>query len=444
MQTFELAVRAGARLLPGGDARSAARRRCCSTSTRSGSCAARAASGFALGQYVNDRPYVASSFLSVAIARGVRHRAGGQSKERPELARRSRCRSRPTLPAVPCRGGEALLRRLFEPLGYAVDGDAHAARRAFPEWGESRVLHASRCAATLRLRDLLAHLYVLVPVLDDDKHYWVGDDEVEKLLRHGEGWLRRASGARADRAALPQARSARLDDAGAGAARRGSRRRRGRGARRARRRRVEERVSLQRAAARHACRPCCRRSGARRVLDLGCGEGELLRACCARPAHRDRRRGRLAPRARARRASGCSSTACRTAQRERIALLHGSLDLPRRAPARASTPRRWSRSSSTSTRRGWRAFERVLFGTRGPALVVVTTPNAEYNVRFETLPAGHAPPPRPPLRVDARRVRAPGRRASPTAHGYAVALPAGRAGGRRGRAADADGGVRAR
>ena len=40
-----------------------------------------------------------------------------------------------------------------------------------------------------RCKQLLSHLYVLVPVLDNDKHYWVSDDEVEKLLRHGEGWL---------------------------------------------------------------------------------------------------------------------------------------------------------------------------------------------------------------------------------------------------------------
>src|SRR5947208_3871552 len=34
------------------------------------------------------------------------------------------------------------------------------------------------------------------------------------------------------------------------------------------------------------------------------------------------------------------------------------------------------------------AFERVLFEQATPKLVVLTTPNSEYNVRFETLPAG--------------------------------------------------------
>ena len=46
-----------------------------------------------------------------------------------------------------------------------------------------------RLSATKTVKELLTHLYVLMLVLDGDKHYWIGDDEVEKLLRHGERWL---------------------------------------------------------------------------------------------------------------------------------------------------------------------------------------------------------------------------------------------------------------
>src|SRR5204863_4137904 len=42
---------------------------------------------------------------------------------------------------------------------------------------------------TTTLAELLAHLYVLVPVFDGRKHYFVGEDELEKLLAKGEGWL---------------------------------------------------------------------------------------------------------------------------------------------------------------------------------------------------------------------------------------------------------------
>src|SRR3954451_24923436 len=75
--------------------------------------------GFALEQYVNDRPYVASSFLSVAIAQVFGSALSGTSKERAELAKTAIPLSA-TLAVIPCRGGEALLRHLFEPLGYTL------------------------------------------------------------------------------------------------------------------------------------------------------------------------------------------------------------------------------------------------------------------------------------------------------------------------------------
>ena len=146
-----------------------------------------AGEGRALEQYVNDRPYVASSFLSVAIARVLGAALGGRSQERPELAE-MRIPLQARLAVLPCRGGEALLRRLFEPLGYVVAAQGCPLDERFPEWGQSRYFTVT-LEGTCRLSDLLTHLYVLVPVLDDDKHYWVGEDEVEKLLRHGSEWL---------------------------------------------------------------------------------------------------------------------------------------------------------------------------------------------------------------------------------------------------------------
>lgn len=144
--------------------------------------------GYTLEEYVNDRPYAASSFLSVAIARTFGTAMTGRSKERQELADAA-LPLEARIAVLPCRGGEPLLRRLFEPLGYEVVATRHSLDKKFPEWGESPYFTVT-LKATIRLSDLLTHLYVLIPVLDDDKHYWVGDAEVEKLLRHGEGWLR--------------------------------------------------------------------------------------------------------------------------------------------------------------------------------------------------------------------------------------------------------------
>src|SRR5579864_1346812 len=143
--------------------------------------------GGTLDQYVNDRPYVLSSFLSVAMGRALGTAMTGRSKGRQELADQ-KIPLAATLAVVVCRGGEQMLRELFEPLGYEVSAVHHPLDEKFPEWGEGPYFTVM-LKGIVRLQDLLNHLYVLVPVLDAEKHYWIGQDEVEKLLRKGEGWL---------------------------------------------------------------------------------------------------------------------------------------------------------------------------------------------------------------------------------------------------------------
>ncbi|MBI3968357.1 MAG: 3' terminal RNA ribose 2'-O-methyltransferase Hen1, partial [Chloroflexi bacterium] len=144
--------------------------------------------GTSITHYINDRPFVASSFLSVAIAQVYGTALAGKSRERPELA------ATPLplvaqLAAVPSRrGGESMIRALFEPLGYTVTTTGQPLDEQFPAWGPSPYYRVE-LAGTVRLQDLLTHLYVLMPVLDDAKHYEVSEDEAAKLLRHGEGWL---------------------------------------------------------------------------------------------------------------------------------------------------------------------------------------------------------------------------------------------------------------
>jgi 3' terminal RNA ribose 2'-O-methyltransferase Hen1 len=140
-----------------------------------------------LAQYVNDRPYVTSSFMSVAIAQVLGSALRGSCKERPELAA-APIPLEASLSVVPCRGGEPFLRRLFEPLGYTIEATRPPLDEKFPEWGDAPYYRV-RLAHTITLSDLLTHLYVLLPVLDNSKHYWVGRDELEKLLDRGEGWL---------------------------------------------------------------------------------------------------------------------------------------------------------------------------------------------------------------------------------------------------------------
>lgn len=142
---------------------------------------------FALGQYVNDRPYAASSLLSVAIGAVFRSALRGECAQRPELAR-TPLPLRLELPALGCRGGPELAERIFAPLGWSVDATPLPLDPAFPEWGGSAHLRLV-LIGTVRLADALNHLYVLLPVLDGAKHYWLDNDEVDKLLRAGGSWL---------------------------------------------------------------------------------------------------------------------------------------------------------------------------------------------------------------------------------------------------------------
>src|SRR5262249_14918924 len=142
---------------------------------------------FLLAQYVNDRPYAASSFMSVAIAQVFGSALQGRCKDRPELAATSIPLSA-RIDVLPVRGGERFLRNVFEPLGYAVEATRRPLDERFPEWGESPYF-AVTVRKTTTLSDLLSHLYVLIPVFDNAKHYWIGEEEMEKLLAKGEGWL---------------------------------------------------------------------------------------------------------------------------------------------------------------------------------------------------------------------------------------------------------------
>jgi len=140
-----------------------------------------------LSHYVNDRPYAASSFLSVAMARTLRDTMAGRAPAREELSNTA-IPLELTVSPIPCRGGDSIMRRLFEPLGYEVEIETVPLDEQYTEWGDSPY-KTLRLKGTVRLADAITHLYVLIPVLDNAKHYWVGDDEVEKLIAKGGEWL---------------------------------------------------------------------------------------------------------------------------------------------------------------------------------------------------------------------------------------------------------------
>ncbi len=338
-----------------------------------------------LGQYVNDRPYVASSHLSVAISSVFGSALAGKSRDRPDLAETA-IPLEAHLPVAPSREGADLIRRLFEPLGYSVEVEELRLDERFPEWGASPYFGV-RLASTARLRDLLAHLYVLLPVLDDEKHYWISDDEVAKLLRFGEGWLashplrtlisRRYL--KHQRSLVDQALVQLLDagpaDPGAAATRH---------------EREEEqleatlRLGEQRT---RAVLAALRDAGASRVLDLGCGEGRLIGGLLEEPSIRSITGLDVSHRALETARRRLRLDRLPTQQRDRVTLLHGSLTYTDgRLSGHDAAVAMEVIEHIDPTRLD--AFEEAVFGTAKPDSVIVTTPNAEYNVLFEGLPDG--------------------------------------------------------
>lgn len=348
-----------------------------------------------LDQYVNDRPYAASSLLSVTLAEVFRSAMAGQSRERPDLVEAA-LPLEAIIGAVPCRGGEALLRRLFEPLGYRVEAEGYPLDERLPAWGLSRYFRVT-LRSEIRVRDLLRHLYVLLPVLDDEKHYWVSEDEVEKLLRQGEGWLPGHPERQliTDRYLKHQRRLvntalARLmeNDGGdpdilaggtdfqdvpateavATAAP------------------VEAPLSLHQQRL-GAVLAALKQSGARRVLDLGCGEGRLLELLLADPSFTEIVGLDLSNRALEIAAERLRLERLPAAQRQRITLLQGSLTYRDRRLAGYDAAAVVEVIEHLDPVR-LAAFERVLFGEARPGTTVITTPNVEYNTLFPTLPPG--------------------------------------------------------
>jgi 3' terminal RNA ribose 2'-O-methyltransferase Hen1 len=333
--------------------------------------------------YVNDRPYAASSLLTVALKEMFGTALSGRCDARPDLAG-SPIPLEIRVPALRCAGGAELARVLFTPLGWTTAADPVPLDP--PEWGLSRYVDL-RLTGTLRLADALNHLYVLLPVLDDAKHYWVASDEIDKLVRAGEGWLathpqkalitRRylahqkglttdalARLADVDDLAPEELDNAVPEDGGD----------------------AEEPKPVPLAVQRHAAvLGAIRESGARSVGDLGCGDGALTRHLLSE--------------------SGIDRIVAADVSARALAVAQRRLHLDRLPEARRA---RITLIQSALTYRDERlkgldaavlmeviehvnadrlpALERTVFGFACPGTVIVTTPNREHNAVYGMAP----------------------------------------------------------
>ena len=337
-----------------------------------------------LEDYVNDRPYVASSFFSVALNRVFRSAFIGSSSDRPELAE-SEMPLEAVVHCLPSRGGEPVLRRLFEPLGYKVSVQSHPLDPEYESWGDSPYLTVG-ITGSKRLRDLLRHLYVLIPVLDSKKHYWIGDDEVEKLLRHGEDWLEShpekeliASRYLKHRRSLARAALERLTHGEEASASEEDGRPDPEQVLEAPLRLNDRRID--------AIVDAVTALGAGTVIDLGCGEGKLIRELL-----RIRSLSKIV-------GVDVSSAALEFAerrlrlrdmpenQRRRVDLMNGSLTY-RDARLKGFDVAVVAEVIEHIDLDRLGAFERSVFEFAKPGAVIITTPNAEHNATFENMKPG--------------------------------------------------------
>ncbi len=356
-----------------------------------------------LDQYVNDRPYAASSFLAVAIAKTLRNALGGSSKERAGLADTAIPLAARVLP-LPVRGSEGLVEKLFQPLGYKVTVEPIALDDTWPEWGASPYV-ALDLEGTCRLRDLLAHLYVLIPVLDARKHYFIDRHETDKLLEKGAGWLashpekeliaRRYMGPKRSLAREVLTRlaedQAEAEEAVADTSEPAAKEAPG----------DEQAVQRASDAAEEAIEKPLRLhdqrlervtkvladSGARRVVDLGCGSGKLLKRLMAERQFLDILGVDVSVASLEMASRRLHLDRMPERQRKRINILQGALTYRDKriegydAAALVEVIEHLDPDRLAS-------LERVVFEHARPDTVVVTTPNREYNALFEGMAPG--------------------------------------------------------
>ena len=339
-----------------------------------------------LGHYVNDRPYVTSSFLSTAISQVFGSALSSRCKQRPELVEQS-LPLEVSLDVLPVKGGLPFLERIFQPLGYQVTAKQYALDDRFPDWGNSPYfkVHLSKHGS---VSEVLNHLYVLVPVFDHQKHYFSGPDEFDKLLTKGQGWL----ADHPDKEIIAK-RYLKFQPSLA-------------------RQAVQQLCDSRSDASVESCEPAESQqpagdasvtlndqrldavfdeltlTKAHRVIDLGCGEGKLLRRLLNSDQFHEIVGLDVSVKALEIAARRLRLDDLPPFQAQRIQLMHGSLMYrdQRLSGFDAATlveviehldPPRLA------------AFERVVFEFAKPNTVIVTTPNAEYNVMWESLPAGN-------------------------------------------------------
>jgi 3' terminal RNA ribose 2'-O-methyltransferase Hen1 len=342
-----------------------------------------AGEGFALGHYVNDRPYVASSFMSVALSKAFSSAMNGKCKDRPELVD-VKLPFEVTIAVIAApKGGEHLIRKFFEPLGYKIELIRHRLDSRFPEWGDSKY-YTLKLNHTITTKELLSHLYVLIPTLDNDKHYFVSESEIEKLLQKGEGWLKEHPEKEQiirrylinlnslSRLALERlGEGEQVGDLSDELVEKTEKQKRKETLHDKRIKLVADKII---------------ESGAERVLDLGCGEGKLIRQLIKQKQFSEIVGMDVSYNELIKAKERLHFQEMSPKQKERINLFQGSLTYKDQRLEGFDAAAVVEVIEHLDLNR-LKAFERVLFEFAKPKTIVLTTPNQEYNVMWDKLGA---------------------------------------------------------
>jgi 3' terminal RNA ribose 2'-O-methyltransferase Hen1 len=306
----------------------------------------------------------------------------GRCKDRPELVN-VKLPFEVQLTALPSpKGGALLIRKLFEPLGYEVETERYVLDEKFTEWGDSKY-YTVCLKQVISLQALLSHLYVLIPALDNNKHYFVSQSEIDKLLEKGKGWLENhpereqiTSRYLIDIRSLTRMALERMQN-----------------------KEEEENeenstkvILKEKKKTLHQQRlqlvlEKLKATGAKKVLDLGCGEGKLIRMLL-----KERQFEQITGMD----ISYTELVKCKERlyweemsprQKERIDLFQGALTYKDKRLEGFDAAAIVEVIEHLDENR-LQAFERVVFECAQPQHVVLTTPNGEYNVRYEKLSAG--------------------------------------------------------
>lgn len=340
--------------------------------------------GFVLGDYVNDRPYVASSFLSVAMAKVFSSAMNGKCKDKPELVE-VKLPFEVLIASLPApKGGEVLIKNFFEPLGYEIELTRHVLDEKFPEWGDSKYF-SLKLRHTITIRELLTHLYVLIPALDNDKHYFVSEHEIEKLLQKGEGWLKEHPEKEqiirrylinlnhlSRRALMRLSEEDEVNSTGTPVT-----------AEKTEMERTKQTLHDKRI---KIVADQLVLSGAKKVLDLGCGEGKLLKQLLKQPQFSDIVGMDVSYQELLKAKEKLHFDEMSPKQRERIVLFQGSLTYRDRRLEGFDAAAVVEVIEHLDLNR-LKSFERVLFEFAKPQTIILTTPNKEYNIMWEKLDA---------------------------------------------------------